>query len=172
VPPFGQPVVALNWNVRWLVPIPNVVDLDLVDRVRVKCVIVRAAAWLLQPLVIRQKSDVLTAPRFITPEHVEVRAIDLRYLGLMPGASRWLEARLGPALSANMPTSTLANPCFRTSASALYPQPPMTDELRGVVGRPNRLGMYSDYGRRLRAGRATTLVHGSGTYPGVGVRHL
>jgi hypothetical protein len=54
-----------------------VVDVDLVQRVRVHLEVVRAAVGSLQRLVVGDHGNVLGTARFVAAEHVEVSAIDL-----------------------------------------------------------------------------------------------
>ena len=72
----GQLVIEVELERDVLDRIAIVVDVDLIDRVRIHCEIIRAAVRRLKRNVVRNERDVVTATRLVAFEHVKVRRID------------------------------------------------------------------------------------------------
>ena len=75
--PAGQVVLEAELEGQVLAGVAVVVDVDLVERVRVQGEVVRAAVGVLQRQVVGDEGDEALAPRLVAAEQVEVGAVDL-----------------------------------------------------------------------------------------------
>ena len=74
----GQGVAEAELEAQVLLRVPVVVDVDLVERVRIEREVVRAAVGILQRQVVGDQRDEVGAAGFVAAEHVEVAGVDLR----------------------------------------------------------------------------------------------